>query len=136
MSLEILLEPAEHWYGYDKYASGQMRVAFARGNIDMFCNGKVMGGSYLQGGAILSARYVPKYRESWLRVYERRRHLAEEFHVYALTWTDMYVALEIDGMEYGRIYGKFVADPYAVPHSLRWKNGEYMAPLDRKVLLA
>ncbi|XP_055856168.1 uncharacterized protein LOC129919334 [Episyrphus balteatus] len=132
----ILLEPIENYYGFTGYASGQMRVAFIRGNE--FLNDKddnEISGYRISGGVVLSARDA--LRDIWLKGSVRRTHLGNDFHTYTLTWTDELISLEIDNNEYATIRGGFsrLYTTQNLKHAKLWDNGDAMAPFDREFFL-
>lgn len=132
----ILLEPLENYYGITGYASGQMRVAFNRGNE--FLNDRddnEISGYRVAGGVILSTGET--LRDVWLKGSVRRTHLGNDFHVYSLTWTDELISLEIDGNEYATVRGRFSRLYYTqnLTHAKNWDNGDAMSPFDREFFL-
>ncbi|XP_055903000.1 gram-negative bacteria-binding protein 1-like [Eupeodes corollae] len=132
----ILLEPIENYYGFTEYASGQMRVAFIRGNE--FLNDRddnEISGYRIAGGVVLATREA--LRDVWLKGSLRRTHLGNDFHTYTLTWTDNLISLEIDGNEYAIIRGGFsrLYTTQNLKHAKLWDNGNAMAPFDREFFL-
>nr|ACI32830.1 beta-1,3-glucan recognition protein 3 [Delias nigrina] len=130
---EILLEPLSKKYGTLNYASGVLKVAMARGNIDV--DNERYSNNWLIGGPILNSRC-----RSALEFYHSKingdRFWGDEFHEYALTWTPEEIVLKVDGEEWGRYTPGATGLRSWLPASCRgdWfellNNGGIMAPFD------
>lgn len=133
-STVLLLEPLTNYYGLaTAYASGQLRIAFARGNGNLMNrNGSSIDGRTLYGGAILST--MSSLREKFLVQTTQNKHFSDDFHVYSLIWSDRKLELKVDGREYGSIDGGFAND-YSedLVQKNAWKVGGFMAPFDQDV---
>ncbi|XP_037934118.1 gram-negative bacteria-binding protein 1-like [Teleopsis dalmanni] len=128
----LLLEPLENFYGHDNYQSGQIRIAFARGNENLMSrNDDVIDGRRLYGGGIVTPNTL--FREKTLRSTYRDVHFGEEFHNYTMIWNKQNFKFFIDGEEYGVVEGNF-AETYAkdLGYSSAWKSGDSMAPFDKE----
>ncbi|KAJ2943585.1 hypothetical protein O0L34_g16694 [Tuta absoluta] len=121
---EIQLEPRDNVYGVANYASGAMRIATVRGNIE---NSKK-----LYAGPILSES--EPYRSKHLKEKIGYDHWNKEFHNYSLVWKPDGITLFVDGEQYGEVKpGEgFYADAskYNVPFASQWLKGSLMAPFD------
>ncbi|GBP49632.1 Beta-1,3-glucan-binding protein [Eumeta japonica] len=122
---EINLEPKENVYGSRRYASGLMRVAFARGNL--------VFAKKLYGGAMLSD--TEPYRSQLQKEKIGIENWNREYHNYTLVWRPDGLELFVDGDKYGSIdpgEGFYTsARECAVPHAAQWLKGTVMAPLDQ-----
>ncbi|XP_004535535.1 gram-negative bacteria-binding protein 1 isoform X1 [Ceratitis capitata] len=128
----LLLEPLVNLYGQQPYASGQMRIAFLRGNLNLVTRGGVeMGGRVLNGGTVL--RPETEYRNAFMVNTSRNAHFGETFHIYSLTWDDRHLTLAVDGQVYGTIDGGFAENEMG--NNYAWSNGNYIAPLDQEFFL-
>lgn len=129
----ILLEPNNLKYGVTDYDSGEMRVAFVRGNealqSSMQNSIAIGGGNRLYGGAILSTNSDLRHRSMVSidinRLKGGRDHFGKMFHVYGLTWTPEELILTVDGHEYGRV----PCDFKAIYNKARWQKADADAPL-------
>ncbi|XP_011188964.1 gram-negative bacteria-binding protein 1 isoform X2 [Zeugodacus cucurbitae] len=125
----LLLEPHANLYGQQAYASGQMRIAFIRSNLQLQTqSGTEMGGRLLNGGAVLRPEAI--YRNAFMVNTSRDAHFGETFHVYTLTWDDRRLSFEVDGQKYGSIDGGFAQ--HEVGQNYAWTSGNYMAPFDQE----
>ncbi|XP_055903002.1 beta-1,3-glucan-binding protein-like [Eupeodes corollae] len=132
----ILLEPAESYYGFTDYSSGQMRVAFIRSNELLESKtGDDLSGKRIMGGIVLSTG--DELRDSWLKSSLRRSHMGDEYHNFTLIWNEEDISLHLDGKEYGFIRGGFskLTQTHSLPHASLWSNRHLMAPFDREFFL-
>ncbi|XP_067647357.1 gram-negative bacteria-binding protein 1-like isoform X3 [Eurosta solidaginis] len=96
----LLLEPLVNYYGQHPYASGQMRVAFQRSNVNLETNnGANIGGRVIHGGAVL--RLESRYRDIFMVNTNRDAHFGDTFHTYSLTWSERSLSLDVDNKNYG-----------------------------------
>ncbi|CAG9782088.1 unnamed protein product [Diatraea saccharalis] len=72
----IQLEPRDYAYGSKNYASGIMRVAYAKGNAEYYK--KLLGGSIMCD--------TEPYRSAHLKEKIGHDHWANDFHNYSLEW--------------------------------------------------
>ncbi|KAH8267859.1 hypothetical protein KR026_009462 [Drosophila bipectinata] len=122
----LLLEPLTEWYGQTGYESGQLRVAFARGNSKLkMPRGKLVDGRSLYGGPILSPD--AQLREDSLVSQRRSSHFSNDFHTYSMDWSSTGLQFSVDGQIYGEILNGFAE----LDLNPRWKQGGPMAPFDR-----
>ncbi|XP_054731992.1 gram-negative bacteria-binding protein 1-like isoform X2 [Anastrepha obliqua] len=128
----LLLEPLVNYYGQQPYASGQMRIAFLRSNLNLQTgSGVEVGGRVLHGGAVLCAE--SNNRDKFMVNTSRGAHFGESFHIYSLTWNDRLLSLDVDGQNYGTVeggYAQIVND-----FNNAWANGNYMAPFDQEFFI-
>uniref|UniRef100_A0A2A4JIQ0 Uncharacterized protein n=1 Tax=Heliothis virescens TaxID=7102 RepID=A0A2A4JIQ0_HELVI len=121
---EINLEPTDNVYGASKYASGLMRIAFARGNLGL--------AKKLYGGPVLTDS--EPFRTSLLKEKIGIDNWHKDYHIYTLVWRPDGMDLLVDGVQYGTInpgegfYGE--AHKNNVRHATAWQRGTIMAPLD------
>lgn len=132
----LLLEPYSHFYGREGFASGQLRIAFARGNEYLTSrSGEDISGSILYGGAVCS-------RGEALRgvtlgsIKQRASHYGDSFHVFAMTWTQNGLKFEVDGLEYADFSGGFreLYESRGEPNAALWRD--YMSPFDQEVSMS
>lgn len=127
---EINLEPLDNVYGSLRYASGLMRVAFARGNPSE--------AKKLYGGPILTDS--GPFRTQLLKQTTGIENWSNDYHNYTLIWKQDSIELYVDGNSYGVVnpgdgfYG--LAREHAVPHATNWLRGTVMSPFDQKFYLA
>ncbi|XP_030376280.1 gram-negative bacteria-binding protein 1 [Scaptodrosophila lebanonensis] len=122
----LLLEPLMEWYGQTGYESGQLRIAFARGNTQLRQpHGKILDGRILYGGAVLSTEAAQ--REDFMVNQRRNEHYGNEFHVYGLEWSSEHLQFTVNGQPYGELLSGFVESDI----NPRWRRGGPMAPFDR-----
>lgn len=132
----ILLEAAENYYGFTEYSSGQMRVAFIRGNEVLESKtGDDLSSKRVMGGVVLSTS--SEFRDTWLRSSIMRSHLGDDYHNYTLIWEEDHIAVQVDGNEYGFIRGNFskLTQTHSLPHASLWSNRNTMTPFDREFFL-
>ncbi|XP_050666390.1 beta-1,3-glucan-binding protein-like isoform X1 [Leptidea sinapis] len=130
---EILLEPLSKKYGSLNYASGVLKIALARGNMDVIS--EKYSNNWLDGGPILNAKCL-----SAIRFYHKKlsdnKFWGDDFHVYMLKWTPEEILLEVDGEEWGRYVPGASGLRSWLPKSCRgsWfellTGGEILAPFD------
>ncbi|XP_052741807.1 beta-1,3-glucan-binding protein-like [Bicyclus anynana] len=122
---EINLEPRDNVYGKQRYESGLIRVAFARGNPPF--------AKRLYGGPVLTD--AEPYRSFLLKEHHGIDNWSKDFHNYSLIWRPNGIQLLVDGVHYGDVNpGEgfyYTAKQQAVPHASMWLKGSIMAPLDQ-----
>ncbi|CAH2090809.1 unnamed protein product [Euphydryas editha] len=122
---EINLEPRDNVYGSQRYESGLIRIAYAKGNPAF--------AKKLYGGPILSD--AEPYRSYHLKEKLGIDNWNKDFHNYTLIWNPDGIELMVDGASYGVVrpgdgfYSS--ARDRAVPHAAVWLRGSLMAPLDQ-----
>lgn len=129
---EFYLESVAHPYGPNFFESGQMRVAFVRGNARLTYSNKDIDGTHLSGILVLTNTQEDRYK--WTRTSQSVRHWGEDFHNYTLTWTPTAIRLSVDGQLYGNFRDPFCAQSdfcANIHHSSSWKRGGPMAPFDQ-----
>ncbi|KAL0822263.1 hypothetical protein ABMA28_004385 [Loxostege sticticalis] len=121
---ELNLEPHDNVYGFRRYESGLMRVAFARGNPSY--------AKKLFGGPVLSDS--EPFRSLLMKEKIGIDNWNKDFHNYSLVWKPNAIDLFVDGDQYGSVVP---GDGFAasgrenlVPHAGLWNKGTIMAPLD------
>jgi len=112
---QLWLQPVENIYGFNNYQSGQMRIAFSRVNAT---------GIQLYGGVLLNAK--EPWRSAKMCHAPQAADWGNDFHVYQLTWTENFIAVAVDGIEYCR----FTSDAGAT-RNLRAPNGEALPNLNK-----
>ena len=103
------MEPVENKYS-DEYLSGQIRVAFIRGNEILksrTTKNLKYDGSQLYGGPVITVEQE-KQEKIYLK-YNFKEHLGNDFHVYKLVWDDKFIFLYMDDTYCGRIPNRFTA---------------------------
>ncbi|XP_048487824.1 beta-1,3-glucan-binding protein [Plutella xylostella] len=126
---EINLEPRDNIYGNGRYASGLMRIAFARGNPNMTTS--------LYAGPVLYSK--EPFRSALIKEKIGQEDWHKEYHNYTLVWRKDGIHLHVDCEEYGHIEpGTFfqLAESSGVQHADRWLSGTNMAPLDELFYLS
>nr|AXS59132.1 glucan-binding protein 3 [Leguminivora glycinivorella] len=123
---EINLEPRENFYGYRRYESGLIRVAFVKGNAEF--------AKKLYGGPVLSD--TDPFRSQLMKQKIGIENWCSGFHNYTMIWKPDGMVMLVDGEEYGNIEpgeGFYTAARQAaVPHAGNWLRGSsVMAPLDQ-----
>ncbi|XP_073843544.1 gram-negative bacteria binding protein 1 [Musca autumnalis] len=107
----LLLEPNAMRYGDTQYKSGQIRVAFLRGNKELKWNNVEIDGSHLYGGAVVSIdankRHDFMANVTLDDVNGFKEHFGNNYHVYSLIWKPTELLLSVDGYQYGRIPSDF-----------------------------
>lgn len=130
----LLLEPLAHVYGNRGFASGQVRIAFSRGNENLVNEvGDEIGGKTLYGGVVLTRGDA--LRELSLLPFETLSgFFGDDFHIFSMTWTSTSMTFAVDGLPYAVIDSGF-HEIYKkhVPYAASWQNGNKMAPFDQLV---
>lgn len=124
----IALEPITPIYG-EHYRSGEMRVAYTRGNINLKWQNRNIHGGRLFGGVVVNENFDLRHQFMRDTTLPDIDHFGNAFHTYSLTWLPEEIILSVDGNEYGRIPTNFkeqIIEPI-------WKKGERNAPLDQMV---
>lgn len=124
----ISLQPSTPAYG-EHYKSGEMRIAYVRGNHNLMWQNKNINGGRLFGGVIINKDADKRHQFMKDITLPHVKHFGDEFHLYSLTWTREQLIMTLDGNEYGRIktdFKEIVNEPV-------WKKGEKNAPLDQMV---
>ncbi|XP_063893086.1 beta-1,3-glucan-binding protein-like [Helicoverpa armigera] len=121
---EINLEPTDYIYGWDNYASGLVRIAFSRNDVDPGVRNYVLGGPIYSGSKIYNALFLATGEDD---------NYFKYFHNYSMTWTPEILRFQVDGKAtrtYG--YDKSNAEDlsYKIKHASNWKKGTKMAPFD------
>ncbi|XP_065362114.1 gram-negative bacteria-binding protein 1-like [Calliphora vicina] len=98
----ISLEPSASTY-VDYYKSGEMRIAYARGNHNLMWKNKNISGARLFGGVIINKHADMRHQDMNDTTLPNVNHFGDEFHLYTLTWKPDQLILMVDGNEYGRI---------------------------------
>ncbi|KAL9700390.1 hypothetical protein quinque_003831 [Culex quinquefasciatus] len=134
---QILLQPAENYYGYADLASGMLLVAHILSNEELVTgDGVRIDGHRLRGGPILTNR--AKLRMASLRANVLEEHFSDGFHVYGLVWKPDSIALTVDGFQYATIRGKF--KDYGTSNNLTqanlWNGANVMSPFDREFYIS
>lgn len=127
----IALEPNTPKFGITDYDSGEMRVAFIRGNrrIKMLYGADVGGGGRLYGGAVLSndseVRHESMVAVDISQINPMQQHFGNKFHIYGLKWSPDELVLTVDGYEYGRVPCNFSS----IYQKAAWQRANINAPL-------
>uniref|UniRef100_A0A1Q3FNF1 Putative gram negative binding protein subgroup a n=1 Tax=Culex tarsalis TaxID=7177 RepID=A0A1Q3FNF1_CULTA len=134
---QILLQPAENYYGYADLASGMLLVAHILSNVELVtANGVQIDGHRLRGGPIFTNR--AKLRMASLRTNVLEQLFNDRFHVYGLIWRPDSIALTVDGFQYATIRGVF--KNYATSNNLTqanlWNEANVMSPFDREFYIS
>ncbi|KAM7358144.1 gram-negative bacteria binding protein 1 [Cochliomyia hominivorax] len=122
----ISLEPEAPTYG-EHYKSGEMRIAYARGNQNLLWQNKNIDGGRLFGGVIVNQSADLRHQFMKDTTLQNVQHFGDDFHLYSMTWTPEELIMYVDGNEYGRIKCNFkesIFEPI-------WNKGEKNAPLDQ-----
>ncbi|CAB3247822.1 unnamed protein product [Arctia plantaginis] len=122
---EIQLEPLNDVYGIRNYASGRLRIATVKGNVE--------SAKKLYGGPIMCD--TEPYRSVHLREEIGFDLWSNAFHNYSLEWRPDGISLFVDDKKYGEVtppaegfYGS--AHEKLVPAASQWLKGTAMAPFD------
>ncbi|KAJ2943586.1 hypothetical protein O0L34_g16695 [Tuta absoluta] len=129
---ELLLEPFRKKYG-NKFASGVVNIARARGNDELYLGIKSAGNDNLYGGLIMDFD-CRQYLISEKKL--PTSHWGDDFHIYTVNWTPDRVTLLVDGQEWARIEptsgglkSRFPPSCKDIPRDLL-AVGSKMAPFD------
>lgn len=127
----ILLEPLENYYGIGNYMSGQVRIAYNRGNKNLLDADAVdISNSALYSSIVMSN--VEKHRK--MINYNYHLYLDSKFYVYTMTWTKDYFEMAVDGRVYAKIEEDF-SKTLKNLHGIGRTNSK-MAPFDREFYLS
>ncbi|CAH0730014.1 unnamed protein product, partial [Brenthis ino] len=122
---EINLEPRDNAYGSQRYESGLIRIAYAKGNPAF--------AKKLYAGPVLSD--TEPYRSYLLKETVGIENWNKDFHNYTLVWRPNGIQMYVDGELYGDVTpgeGFYSSGrDHAVPHAAMWLKGSVMAPLDQ-----
>ncbi|XP_050351731.1 beta-1,3-glucan-binding protein 1-like [Nymphalis io] len=121
---EIQLEPQDNIYGPQNYASGLLRIATVKGNIEY--------SKKLYGGPILADS--EPFRSKHLKEKIGFQQWSKSFHNYTLVWRSDGISLYVDGENYGKISPgegfSAEAKENGVIAASQWAKGTVMAPFD------
>ncbi|XP_072947822.1 beta-1,3-glucan-binding protein-like [Epargyreus clarus] len=118
---EIQLEPRDHTYGTNNYASGILRIACVKGNLEY--SKKLYGGPMLSGNGPL--------RTAYLKETTGNTRWSRDYHTYALEWRPDSIKLFVDGVQYGEVSPSSFAEAAAgAPAAALWMKGSSLAPFD------
>lgn len=70
-----------------------------------------------------------------LQVHFGSEHFGNDFHTYAIVWTNSSIRFSVDGLEYGTDTGGY-KQLKSVPNSKYWEHGTQMAPFDQEFHIA
>lgn len=134
---QLLLQPAENYYGYADLASGMLMVAHVLSNEHLITReGILVDGHRLRGGAILTTK--PKLRDAFLKANVLDEHFSDNFHTYGLVWKPDSIALTVDGFQYATLRDRF--KPYGAANNLTqanlWNPDNAMSPFDREFYIS
>ncbi|KAJ8715918.1 hypothetical protein PYW08_013203 [Mythimna loreyi] len=122
---EIQLEPRDSIYGVRNYASGLLRIATAKGNVEF--------AKKLYAGPIMCDS--EPYRSNYLKEKAGSDLWSKEFHNYSVEWRPDGFSLFVDGEKYGEVtpppegFYKTASENNVVASS-QWLKGTVMAPFD------
>ncbi|XP_061393597.1 gram-negative bacteria-binding protein 1 [Musca vetustissima] len=132
----LMLQPNAKRYGNSGYKSGEIRIAFVRGNTQLKWNSLDIDGSYLYGGAIVNSdadlRHQFMANTTLDDVNGAKEHFGNAYHVYSLIWKPTELLLSVDGYQYGRIKTDFknsIQEPFFITLGLS-AGGHGDFPLD------
>lgn len=127
----ITLEPTAFNYGANYYSSGQIRIAYIRGNEKLVADNEEIGGSVLYGGPVLDLsdqRYFLKSKRN-------NEHYGNQFYNFELLWTPKSLRFYVDDVQYGEIKPNNLANTN-IKHASIWSTGEELAPFDKEFHLS
>lgn len=134
---ELYLESEKHVYGPNFFESGQIRIAFVRGNSRLTSNGQDIDGTQLSGILVLTNN--PEDRSKWTRSIQSANHWGDGFHNYTVTWTPTSIRMSVDGQIFGNFRDPFCAEPSlcaSIAHASKWQHGGSMAPFDQNFYIS
>uniref|UniRef100_A0A2A4JH28 Uncharacterized protein n=1 Tax=Heliothis virescens TaxID=7102 RepID=A0A2A4JH28_HELVI len=122
---EIQLEPRDHVYGVRNYASGLMRIATVKGNVE--------SAKKLYAGPIMFDS--EPYRSVYLKEKAGSDLWSRDFHNYSLEWRPDGISLFVDGEKYSEVTppeeGFYkTASENQVAAASQWLKGTTIAPFD------
>lgn len=135
---ELYLEPFDKQYGATGYQSGQMRVAFVRGN-DMLTDGGVhIGGDQLVAQLVLDSRQTNRHWFQRSRLLPGGTHWGDSFHTYALRWEEERIKMSVDGEPYAVFtHPLCTAECQAAVEAHKWHtDGGKLAPFDQEFFIS
>ncbi|XP_063533409.1 uncharacterized protein LOC134743727 isoform X1 [Cydia strobilella] len=123
---EILLEPLINKYVYGTKNSGMLKIACARGNLDLTKGSTQFGNKVLYSGPVVdttchNALFVTK---------ASNKYWGDDFHVYSVKWTPESLIMSVDGEEYGRIEPGGDGLRASLPKTCAGPQQSGMAPFD------
>ncbi|XP_037931202.1 gram-negative bacteria-binding protein 3-like [Teleopsis dalmanni] len=121
---ELWLQPVTYAYGATNYQSGQVRIAFSRTNGTL---------TDLYGGVILNSEEQWRYKKLCHLPATTDKNWCDEYHVFTLIWTEMYLAFAVDNEEYCRIHT--LRDLNTLPNHGQLSTGTKLAPFDQEFIL-
>ncbi|XP_055371894.1 gram-negative bacteria-binding protein 1-like isoform X2 [Condylostylus longicornis] len=131
---ELLLQPTDNYYGIENYASGQLRMAFVRGNTALIdANGTDISGQKVYGGAVLAVGEL--LREMWLKNTTIDEHFGNRFHNFTLMWKEDSITTMVDGDVYSELYQQHfenLYERYNLKYAKTWGSNTNMAPFDKE----
>ncbi|CAG9088920.1 unnamed protein product [Plutella xylostella] len=135
---ELLLVPFTHKYGVAPYASGLIKIATARGNLNLTSSSQDYGNKVLYGGPILERRCRDALQRTHALTTEE---WGKDFHTYSLKWTPDLIVLKVDGTEWSRYSPSDKGMVGLLPEScqtsaVRYQAGNKMAPFDQEFTLS
>ncbi|CAH4032914.1 beta-1,3-glucan-binding protein-like isoform X1 [Pieris brassicae] len=121
---EIQLEPRFNEYGSRRYASGLLKIALVKGNVEF--------AKKLMAGPVMSD--IEPYRSMYLKEKVGYENWNKAYHNYTLVWTPDSIEMFVDGEKYGEVDPGEGFYQEAVKHHVRaasrWLKGSAMAPFD------
>ncbi|XP_061710918.1 uncharacterized protein LOC133520493 [Cydia pomonella] len=96
---EILLEPLLKKFVYGTKNSGMLKIACARGNLDLTKGSTQFGNKVLYSGPVIDT----KCHNALFINKASNKYWGDDFHVYSVKWTPESLIMSVDGEEYGRI---------------------------------
>ncbi|XP_037934806.1 gram-negative bacteria-binding protein 3-like [Teleopsis dalmanni] len=121
---ELWLQPVTYAYGVTNYQSGQIRIAFSRTNGTS---------TDLYGGVILNSEERWRYKKLCHLAKATDKNWWDDYHVFTLIWTEMYLAFAVDNEEYCRIHT--LRDINTLPNHAQLSTGTKLAPFDQEFIL-
>ncbi|XP_037934684.1 gram-negative bacteria-binding protein 3-like [Teleopsis dalmanni] len=121
---ELWLQPVTYAYGVTNYQSGQVRIVFSRTNGTS---------TDLYGGVILNSEEQWRYKKLCHLAKATDKNWYDNYHVFTLIWTEMYLAFAVDNAEYCRIHT--LRDINTLPNHAQLSTGTKLAPFDQEFIL-